>query len=250
MENFKIVSITLIFLAFSLVTAAIISQEVNFTFDGENIDSIIASTAQLIEFSAWPVVVLLIALNFKTTISSAISQLANRVTRAGKDGVVFSQKIQHSDEDSIRDKSNLKEVLEDTKIIKDYVDLVKPEFDALAESTNLSKTDTYLAKAAEFYLYWQLEKVYRTIFGSQIKLLQHLASHGLNSDKHLLQKYYNEASLSYPDFYSFYSYESWLLFLSNHSMIKIEEDQISLTLEGQTLINYIHSQDYSFDKTH
>ena len=95
-----------------------------------------------------------------------------------------------------------------------------------------------------------LEKIYLTIYGSQIKTLQRLnetAGRGVNVAD--VKTLYEQAKSKYPKFYATYSFENWLNYLYTSVLIKQLGEKIAITIRGQEFLKYLISQGYSSEKT-
>lgn len=83
------------------------------------------------------------------------------------------------------------------------------------------------------------EKIYQYIYGSQIRLLQKL---NYASEKTENVKYfYDSAAKYFPDIYKDYSYESYLNWLVNQSLISYDREDkiISITETGKDFLIYL-----------
>ncbi len=215
---------------------------------------LVAFGSVLTSIIAWPLAFLIICILFRAPLSSAIVILARRITKAGP--AEFAGEIQTPDKNTIKNKKALEDVigeqstknintslnddLEKNPLIKTYITFLKPQ---LEESYNhypgTDKTEFLYAKISEIYLAWSFEKIYSRIFESQIQTLKFLCINGYNSEKSEILKFYNIAKEHFPELYTNYSFENWLDFMKNQSVISIDGDNINLTSEGQGFINYI-----------
>ena len=147
--------------------------------------------------------------------------------------------------------SKYKEALEkfDNPLMTEQIKSLKGEMQGLDITTSEEKEEILYKALASNQIARAFETIYYSIFGSQIKALQHLNQSGLsliNVDQ--LQVFYNEAKTKYPVFYSTYTFESWLNYLQSSVLILSEGGNISITIRGQELLKYLIAQRYSFDK--
>ena len=93
------------------------------------------------------------------------------------------------------------------------------------------------------------EQTYMVIFGSQIGALQYLnGMMGVPSKYTVLSSFYENAKEKYPEFYKNYTFESWLGFLTTSILVRIDNENIGITVRGQAFLNYVAGKRYSVDK--
>ena len=217
----------------------------------ENVIPIINAVSPIVESIAWPLIVLLILILYQNTFSNILKILASRVSKLGTKGIDFEAlPKQKNINESIQEKESLNEVLDNMNLglIKEYQDILTPEFETGAKKHNLTVEDFLRAKTTELYLAWHYEKIYRVIFGTQILALQTLNATGLKSTKSAIQAIYDRAVSDNAGFYDGISYENWLSFLETNDLIIINEDNVEISIEGQGFLNYINEQKYSYYK--
>ncbi len=84
----------------------------------------------------------------------------------------------------------------------------------------------------------ELERVYSTIFGSQIRLLE-----ALNVQEPLpreqLKPFYTEGAAQHPEFFKKYSFDQYLTYMTATGLIEIKDQTATITLKGRTLLTFL-----------
>ena len=93
------------------------------------------------------------------------------------------------------------------------------------------------------------EKMYDSMYGSQIRFLQRL-NHTTTESKEDLKLYYNNAKENYPNIYRDYSYDAYLNFLYANGLIITEEgsENISISVIGKDYLRYLLEANLSLEK--
>lgn len=90
------------------------------------------------------------------------------------------------------------------------------------------------------------ERLYISIFGSQITALQSLNVAGVvGVDVLALRPHYDEAVALWPNSYTNYSFEQWLEFLISAGLIIRTGDNVRITQEGHEFLKYIIHRSYT-----
>jgi len=123
------------------------------------------------------------------------------------------------------------EIVEDLKSMiltnKEYASL--PDTDA--------KIDYLSKKFATATLTFVLERLSSVIYGSQIRILEHLNScHSSTAEEIIV--FYNTVSEQYPTPYANYSFEQYMGFLENSLLVKKEDNKYSITGLGRSFLLY------------
>jgi hypothetical protein len=95
-----------------------------------------------------------------------------------------------------------------------------------------------------------LERACRSIFGSQVEVIETLRDHGGSAEISALRPIYDAAVALAPPVYQNYRFEQWLQFLANWGLVDLTEHRASLTAEGAALIPYMLRRGYSIRPPH
>jgi hypothetical protein len=203
----------------------------------------------------WPLIILIIFFSLKEPIKNFINNI--KKFTYGNAGIETNSANNQSEENSLiellgngQDASNL------DKILAKFSETTLSKVEKIIENeTQISTVEAYQNKYERIYKYSKLlvlvkslEKVYETIYGSQIKLLQKLNSSHLET-KNDLKIYYDNAVKINPEGYKNYAYENYLNFLYQNSLIEIDDnDNVNITDYGKDFLRYIVEANLSFEK--
>ncbi len=97
-------------------------------------------------------------------------------------------------------------------------------------------------------VYLRFETIYKSIYGSQLKLL--LTINGKEAEnKDSLKIFYDTAFSDYPTVYANYSYDQYLDYLSTNQLIVLtEEGRVGISIFGRDFLTFINRSGYSIDK--
>lgn len=197
------------------------------------------------EFLAWPVIVLLIAVIFILLFRPHIGRFIDR-TRSFKMPGIHAQ-----GEDAGR--ADLQTAapapsligLEERLGTPPLDDVLSPIERELAERLKASVQD------APNQLHWALrllalnqvqlghEIVLRTIFGSQVQALRRVTQAGGTVALTELQPMFAATREANPQAYTEFSFEHWLYFLTSRGLVRVEAQNVSVTPLGRNFLVYL-----------
>lgn len=172
----------------------------------------------------WPIVVVFIILFFRKEIVDFIKWLRIRFNIPGIGPVEL-----RSSQNEETDKNKELELVEDLK-------REKKELEEVVEKMKMD-TDVQTGNANTYYLFWNFEKIYRLIFGSQIELLKTAnsypngISYSLISSAHSMNGW---AKQNYP-------LESYTQFMVGFELLERDEKagMYKITQVGRYFLQYI-----------
>ena len=93
------------------------------------------------------------------------------------------------------------------------------------------------------------DKIYDSIYGSQIRFFQRL-NHTSVETKESLKLYYENATKNYPDAYKNYPYERYLGYLKANGLILFEDndENVEISQLGKDFLRYILEANLSVEK--
>lgn len=203
---------------------------------------------------SWPLITIIIFLFLKNPISNFINNI--KKLTYGDTGIETNSVKQNDDEDYLaellgdgKDASSL------DKFLAKFSDNTLDSIDEIIENeTQLNSVDGFQNKYERIYKYAKIliviknaEKIYSLIYGSQIRMLQRLNYSHIES-KSELKLYYDNAVKNNPEGYKNYSYESYLNFLVQNGLIKIENENVSITDMGRDFLRYIVEANLTVEK--
>lgn len=159
---------------------------------------------ELLKSIAWPAVVLSLGLIFKKDLRS----LLPRIKKAGPTGVEFDpekQKITSST-------GGLKELpgLQRTPKMAEIEKSIHQELDLYDSEKRIDLLVRHLAQSR---LETVFERIYGTIFGSQIAALRSLGAAGGRVARNDALKYFDDVKSKFPEFYEKNTFDDWIAFL-------------------------------------
>jgi hypothetical protein len=213
----------------------------------------------ILEFIAsifWPLITIIIFLILK----KPIKNLINNIKKIGYGGTALETNLASNQNND----SSILELLGDGND-ESYIDNALGKFsdvsienseEIIEKETKISEVDGFQNKYERLHKYSKLlvlfksfERVYDSIFGSQIRFMQRI-NHTSVESKTSLKLYYDNAKKNYPDAYKKYSYDSYLNYLKNNGLIVfVENDEnIQITYFGRDFLRYILETNLSIEK--
>ena len=204
----------------------------------------------------WPLITIIIFLVLK----KPIKNLINNIKKIGYGPAAFET----SPANNQNNDSSILELLGDGND-ESYLDKalgmlsnisVEQSEQIIEKETRISEVEGYQNKYERLYKYSKLlvmfksfEKVYDSIYGSQIRFIQRL-NHTSVESKTSLKLYYDNAAKNYPDAYKNYSYESYLNYLKNNGLIimEVNDENVQISDYGKDFLKYILEMGLSVEK--
>lgn len=198
--------------------------------------------ANIISNIAWPIVVGLIAWRLKSPLSSLINHLKS--VKLGDKEAEFFERKQNVPEDA-SDSAKLKELIpaDITGLLEKQVEVITQQINL--KSSDQDKIDMLVRNIAHLQIVNHFESIYNAIFGSQLRLLEHLLTLNKNTaTTNIIVDFFEKAKLDNPDTYKNKNFSEWIDFLLNFKLIENNEDKWTITKEGKGFIRYINTANY------
>ncbi|WP_435641421.1 hypothetical protein [Micavibrio aeruginosavorus] len=129
---------------------------------------------------------------------------------------------------------------------------LSPDLDRLFQESNVLVADKekwLKAWAIERFIMWQMEIVYKEVYGSQIKFLLAVSNVPDGYSREYIEKsYYSLAKKEFTKFYDNVSFEQWLSYLFRLGLVRPDGDRVSITDDGKEFVNYLVRNGYYLDK--
>lgn len=194
---------------------------------------------------AWPLALITGLLLFRQQLADVL----NRLVKAGKEGLEFVQPPQTAPpatEISPTDALSMAENFpEDFKPLAEALDAKLEEaIPRLMEARQTNDRDALKLGAIDAWAALLLEKVYRTVWGSQIEAIEFLKDQGGSAPIQALRTFYDSGSKKNVFLYARYSFEQWLEYLEGAELVGLEADIASVRPLGRALLPYVQQHKY------
>lgn len=222
----------------------------------------------LSEVISWPVAVLIIFFVFRSPISSYINRItlachgkttvhspldkqqqpsADVTTSIGELGKIPERPIDvtanKSDEKEInaQEESGADAYLKsfDNPLLKEVEARINGDLDVRKIVDPSEKTEVLIRALASTQLVLLAERIYTSIWGSQVRALRFLNAQTDGVDVSSLRVFYEMAKESYPDWYETQSFEKWLGFLTAFNLITVDGVNYVITNAGRQFLRYM-----------
>ena len=199
-------------------------------------NEIMMAVAAVLEAVAWPVVALVVGLMFKDELKALLGRI-----RKGA-GIEFDPPAQAAGQGTIT-----QEAAQATALIGSMRTGFVAELEGVLGTTppltqlpsGPEREQALLTMAARAVVFWLFEQVDGTMWASQLQILAHLNARPQESVDSIKESFFEPAVRSNPEWFAGYNFESYLGFLSSHSLITITaENQVSITLKGQDYLSW------------
>ncbi len=208
------------------------------------------------EYIAWPlaaiIIVALIILVFRKELSSLLSKAKN--VKYGDFGLETNQDKHEvtllPKDDKTKSGESIKRFI---SLFSDAtIEKTKAKVDSESDVNAFPQEERYNAmySYAQFLLILlNFERLYNSIFGSQLRLLNHINSDNTNTRENL-KRFYDEAVAQYPIAFLQYTFDEYFNFLERSELIILNSDgtTFSITWLGRDLLKYLVTYGKSMDK--
>ncbi len=200
----------------------------------------------LAETLKWPLVIIIGILIFR----KPLVDLINRVTKVG-----YGNKSLEAKQQATATEKKTEEISHIDRI----VGLFRPETidsfkEAIATETEVEKLKTAEEKidrltnySCVLYIMRHYDTVYNDIFGSQIRILEHVNSHA-GQTRESIKFFYDNAKKNNPKFYENYGYEQYLNFLFNYTLLREDDNILNITILGVDFLKYLTESNKDVNK--
>lgn len=205
---------------------------------------------EFIKILIWPIVAIIVVLILRKTIIN----LLNRINKIGFSGVAVEAVQQKDSIERVQpEKGTKNEVLEkglgifSNHTLEKVSNKVDEESKVNALESPKDKIEILHKYSQALYLILTFERLYNSIYGSQLDILERTNTHTEN--KETLKRFYVSAIKTYPEFYSNYTYDQYLEFLISQDLIIFnEEGNCSITWLGRDFLKFIIDTGKSLNK--
>jgi len=202
------------------------------------------------EILIWPAVVLILGIIALIFLRKPLVRFFDRAVemKFGSAAVTAAQAPQESSKDiKAAPSDELLKAFDNALLIKNE-DIIRKEFETRKITAQSDRERILIRYLSATALSLQFEKIYNSIWGSQISALQLLNTRGAGYSEEEVHAFYKSGKSNFPKMYEIYSFEQWLQFLESFSLIKRDGKSFVLTLEGREFLKYLIDQGHTFQK--
>jgi len=186
----------------------------------------------------WPVVVIILVIFSLFLFKPQIGKLIDRTKKVGKLGLE-TYEVQPSPP-----KEEKKELMEfyrsfESPLIKDWETIVNEFLKSKKIETPDDREKALLRLSAQTAILFYFERVYGTIWASQIACLRYLNSKAIGMDISEIKPFYGLAKNNFPDNYQNYPIEMWIGFLKGFNLVKEENSRFFISVGGREFLKYL-----------
>jgi hypothetical protein len=186
----------------------------------------------------WPSVVIILGIFFLFLFRRQIAELINRIKKIGKIGLETYETQPHPP------KEEKKELMEfyrsfESPLIKDWETIVNEFLKSKKIETSDDREKALLRLSAQTYILLYLERVYGSIWASQVACLRYLNSKASGVNISEIKPFYETAKNRFPANYQNYPIETWIGFLKGSNLVKEENSQFLILIGGREFLKYL-----------
>ena len=207
--------------------------------------------ADVVKTAIWPVAIFGLALYFRNDIRA----LVPRLRKAGLAGVEFDDTRHRQADSGAKELSNVEalgqlekpeskspELMEiPGRPRTEVIGLVEKSIHHHLENFDEKRKIPLLARElAQTRLEAAFERVYYTIFGSQLACLHHLIKEGGKVSVATAQDFFKSVKTKFPEFYEKSTFEQWFSFIEGNGLAVVKDGVVEITAIGQEFLISTH----------
>lgn len=190
------------------------------------------------DFLTWPVLALIGIMVFRKEVKA----LLLRTTEVG--GILKAPLAKSQIASSEREPNELLARLTGP-LVQERRQLIEEE---CKKQNVLSRDEFLLHHLAVALIFFEFERTYRLIFGSQLRLLQALNSTPSLESAEINTFYFLPAKQTQSDFYGNYTFDQWLAFLTDTGLVEGKESKVFITIKGKEFLKHLVQFSYPTEK--
>jgi len=201
----------------------------------------------ILEVLKWQLFLIILGIFAIIKLAPHLGRLIDRISKITPKGIETEKVTQQTYEQK---KKSAKELLKlfDSRLIQEVEKKIKAELETI-EHTQEEKEELLIKWCASEGIAHLFDRIYNSIFGSQISALRHLNTYaGTPVNISEVQPYYDRAKIQDPLIYKEYPFENWLRYLESEGLILREGDGILITISGQEFLKYLIDLGLTSDK--
>ncbi len=191
------------------------------------------------EIINWPIAAIIIIISIAFIFKKQFSNLLSGVKRLDIKGIKMY--TQDSDTNILKSESNMEAIKSfDSQFIREKETEITQLLVNYKIYSDNEKISFLIRMAAEMNITLTFEKLYASIYGSQIRLLELLNTQSYGCEnKEELKSFYDDAATRFPNVFDKYSYNDYLNFLIMNKVITDNNGLICITHIGKEFLMYL-----------
>lgn len=193
---------------------------------------------ELVRYLAWPIVTLIVVFLLRDRLSGIFGG-GIKSAKHGSTEVHFfeGQQRPKPEEINVQDLQHL--IPNDpTGLREEFEEKINADLEQIANDPE--KVDVLVKNLAQQQLSIYFEKIYFSIFGSQIKLLENLAVMGNGGETAKnLSVIFLHAKTNNPDYFGDWQFSDYMDFLLNWNLVEIKDNLYVISKYGRAFLTYI-----------
>jgi hypothetical protein len=198
---------------------------------------------------SWPLAILLLGIAAMAIFWRPISRLISRTRSVGKDGIstfdpgLPTPPVESSPTppatlpDTRRGLDEFNKGLQ-SPMIRETEEIIERDLVQRNLTTPRDREEALVRSLAIANVALHYEKIYQTIWGSQIDALRYVNPRSGVSDSEL-RPIYERAKVVWPNFFYSYSFEQWLAFMVESKLLLRKESLLFITVSGREFLQYL-----------
>jgi hypothetical protein len=192
-----------------------------------------------LEFFSWPVVVLVLGLVGMFVFRTPLAQLIGRTEKIGKDLLLAGPQKQSTE--PANESSTVEEFLRsyDNRLLLEQEQAIRADIErrGLRDAPDLEKL--LIRSLAGTQILAHFERVYSTIWDSQLALLRHLNGLDGGMERDAVGDYFQAVVDEHPVLGELQDVDGYLGFLQSNTLIAISDEVVAITVAGREFLKWL-----------
>lgn len=195
--------------------------------------------------SVWPALIGAVIFHFR----NGVKVLLSRLEKVGREGAQFTPSSHQKNVDvsrTIEDAGSAMKFIAPAyqPVMEELAPQVRQVIDKELENDGPDARERLSVYTADLLVALLLERVYASIFGSQLAAIEHVVNLGGRVPVSDINVFYDRAARDYGELYSNYSFEQWLGFMRDSGLIEKVGETVVIKPLGRALLPYIFGRGY------
>ncbi len=194
----------------------------------------------------WPACVAVIAVVAMLRFHEQVGRMFDRIKSLGIKGAIFGPGKQEPGKELAVAPSNAEKLLHgwDNPILVEHEGNLRQYMDGLNIADSAERERVLIRFLASAHIGQSFDRIYYNIFGSQLRALNVLNGSSEGLPRIVTEAFYEFGKSVEPDWYTNFSYGSWLAFLSSWFLVTV----VKITAFGTEFLKYLLEQKLTLEK--